>query len=92
VLPPEILARPKHGFMIPLARWLRTELRSAVHDLLAPKVVSARGLFEPAAVEALKREHLTRERNHADRLWTLMMAELWMRHYLDGATAWTARG
>jgi asparagine synthase (glutamine-hydrolysing) len=92
VLPPEILARPKQGFMIPLARWLRTELRSAVHDLLAPKVVSARGLFEPGAVEALKREHLTRERNHADRLWTLMMAELWMRHYLDGATGWTARG
>ncbi|MGH7312716.1 MAG: asparagine synthetase B family protein, partial [Candidatus Rokuibacteriota bacterium] len=91
VLPPEILAHRKQGFMIPLARWLRTELRSSLHDLLAPDGVRARGLFEPASVAALTREHLARERNHADRLWALMMAELWMRHYLDGAVAWSAR-
>ncbi|MGH7311977.1 MAG: asparagine synthase-related protein, partial [Candidatus Rokuibacteriota bacterium] len=91
VLPPEILAHRKQGFMIPLAGWLRTELRSSLHDLLAPDGVRARGLFEPASVEALTREHLARERNHADRLWALMMAELWMRHFLDGAVAWSAR-
>jgi asparagine synthase (glutamine-hydrolysing) len=92
VLPAEILARRKQGFMIPLARWLRTELRPVLDDLLAADGVRARGLFEPAAVEALKHEHLAHERNHADRLWTLMMAELWMRHYLDGPAAWSARG
>jgi asparagine synthase (glutamine-hydrolysing) len=90
VLPGEILAHRKHGFMIPLARWLRTELRSTVEDLLAPAGVRARGLFEPAVVQALVREHLAGQRNHADRLWTLMVAELWMRHSLDGAVAWTA--
>ncbi|MGH7307985.1 MAG: asparagine synthase (glutamine-hydrolyzing) [Candidatus Rokuibacteriota bacterium] len=91
VLPRPILRRRKQGFMIPLARWLRTELRPALLDLLATDCVQARGLFEPAAVRALTREHLARERNHADRLWTLMMAELWMRHYLDGAVTWSAR-
>jgi asparagine synthase (glutamine-hydrolysing) len=90
-LPARVLAHRKQGFMIPLARWLRAELRPALLDLLADDSVQARGLFEPAAVRTLTREHLTRERNHADRLWTLMMAELWMRHYLDGAVAWSAR-
>ena len=28
---------------------------------------------------------------HADRLWTLMMAELWIREYLDPRGAWTLR-
>ena len=84
VLPRELLTRRKQGFMIPLGRWLRTDLREAMEDLLAADRVRARGLFVPAAVEALKREHLERRRSHADRLFCLMMLELWMRSYLDG--------
>ena len=83
VLPREILTRRKQGFMIPLGRWLRGELREAMEDLLAPARVAARGFFVPAAVEALKREHLERRRSHADRLYALMMLELWMRGRVD---------
>jgi asparagine synthase (glutamine-hydrolysing) len=91
VLPPELLRRPKQGFMIPLARWLRTDLREAMEDLLSPDRVRARGLFVPAAVDALKREHLDGRAGHGDRLWTLMILELWMRQYLDGAATGPAR-
>ncbi len=91
VLPPEVLARRKQGFMIPLARWLRTDLRPLVDDLLAPDIVGARGLLVPAEVAALRREHATGRRNHADRLWALMMLELWAREYLDGSALWSAR-
>ncbi len=91
VLPREILSRRKQGFMIPLARWLRTDLRSLMDDLLSPDRVKARGLFEAPAVDALRREHLVGRRSHADRLWTLMMAELWMRQYLDARGLWSAR-
>jgi asparagine synthase (glutamine-hydrolysing) len=91
VLPREVLARPKQGFMIPLARWLRTDLREAMEDLLSGERVRARGLFVAAAVEALKREHLEGMRSHADRLWALMMLELWMRQYVDGVGAEAAR-
>lgn len=91
VLPPELLSRPKQGFMVPLARWLRTDLREAMEDLLSRDRVSARGFFAPAVVEALKREHLAGRGSHADRLWALMILELWMRQYLDGAAAEPAR-
>jgi asparagine synthase (glutamine-hydrolysing) len=91
VLPRELLARRKQGFMIPLGRWLRTDLRAAMEDLLAPDRVRARGLFVPAAVDALKREHVERRRSHADRLWALMVLELWMRQYLDGVAREPAR-
>ena len=88
-LPPQVLSHRKQGFMVPLGRWLRTELRDVMEELLAPDHVRTRGLFMPDAVEALKREHLTETRSHSDRLWTLMMAELWMRSYLDGGGFWT---
>jgi len=83
VLPDEVLSHPKQGFMIPLGDWLRRDLRSTLDELLAPERIRARGLFEVDTVERLKREHLSGARTHADRLWTLMMAEVWMREYLD---------
>ena len=91
VLPRAILSRRKQGFMVPLARWLRADLRPLMDDLLSPDGVKARGLFEAAAVDALRREHLAGRQSHADRLWTLMMAELWMRQYLDARGRWSAR-
>jgi asparagine synthase (glutamine-hydrolysing) len=90
VLPPEVLAHRKQGFMIPLARWLRGDLRPLMDDLLAPARVRARGLFVPDAVEALRREHLGGRRSHADRLWTLMILEVWLRQHLDRGGLFTA--
>jgi len=91
VLPKEVLTHRKQGFMIPLGDWLRHDLRSTMDELLAPERVRARGLFDPYAVETLKREHLSGARTHADRLWTLMMLELWTREYLDARGRWTLR-
>jgi asparagine synthase (glutamine-hydrolysing) len=88
VLPRAVLRHPKQGFMIPLGRWLRAELRPLLDELLAPGQVRARGLFRVDEVERLKREHASGRRAHADRLWTLMMGELWLREYLDRGGAW----
>jgi asparagine synthase (glutamine-hydrolysing) len=88
VLPPAVLSHRKHGFMIPLGQWLRGQLRPLLDDLLDARRVRARGLFRPEMVETMKCEHLAGRRSHADRLWTLMMAELWLREYLDGHGPW----
>jgi asparagine synthase (glutamine-hydrolysing) len=89
VLPPQVLSHRKQGFMVPLGRWLRTDLRDMLGDLLSPERVRARGLFNPTVVEELKHEHLSGARSHSDRLWTLMIAELWMQQYLDSRGLWT---
>jgi asparagine synthase (glutamine-hydrolysing) len=91
VLPQEVLDHRKQGFMIPLGDWLRRDLRPTLVDLLAPDCVRARGLFDVDTVEEMKREHLSGARTHADRLWTLMMAEQWMREYLDQRGRWSLR-
>jgi asparagine synthase (glutamine-hydrolysing) len=91
-LPREVLSHRKQGFMIPLGRWLRTDLRDTMEDLLDPERIRTRGLFSPEAVRGLQAEHLSGARSHSDRLWTLMMAELWMRRYLDGGGLWSLAG
>jgi asparagine synthase (glutamine-hydrolysing) len=82
-LPREVLSHPKQGFMVPLGRWLRAELRPALEELLSPARIARRGWLVPETVETLKREHLAGRLGHADRLFTLMMLELWAGEYLD---------
>jgi asparagine synthase (glutamine-hydrolysing) len=89
VLPQPVLAHRKQGFMIPLGRWLRGDLRGMLEDCLSGDRVRARGLFVPETVETLKREHINAVRSHSDRLWTLLIAELWMRQYLDTSGLWS---
>jgi len=91
VLPPAVLTHRKQGFMIPLGRWLRTELRPLLEELLSPDRVRRRGLFAVDEVETLKQEHLSGARGHADRLWALMMTEAWMRDRLDTRGVWRLR-
>jgi asparagine synthase (glutamine-hydrolysing) len=44
---------------------------------------SCPGLFQPEAVASLVNEHIEGRRDHAQRLWTLLMLELWFRNHVD---------
>ncbi len=76
-LPDSIIDRPKKGFGIPLAAWLRGELRPLLLSLLAPERRAAEGFFAAGEVERLTREHLSGRANHRKRLWTLLAFQLW---------------
>lgn len=86
LLPERILRRRKSGFSIPVATWLRGDLRSLSHDLLAPARLQRQGLFRPDAVGRLLREHGTLTANHGRVLWALMMFQLWAERFL--AASW----
>ncbi len=79
VLPPGILSRPKYGFQVPLARWLREDLREMVHDLLSEDAVRRRGIVRWEYVQWLLAAHRSGERNCADQLYALLVLELWLR-------------
>jgi asparagine synthase (glutamine-hydrolysing) len=71
------------GFGVPLDRWFRSELKDELHAVLLDPVALNRGPFQPEAVATLIREHVERQRDHAYRLWTLLMLELWFRNHMD---------
>jgi asparagine synthase (glutamine-hydrolysing) len=83
-LPEELVTRPKMGFGVPLAAWLRDELLDLSWDVLTDHTARSRGLFRQEAVRDLLRRH--REgRDHADRIWALIQFELWHRRFVDAA-------
>lgn len=77
LLPHEILTRPKAGFTVPVAAWIRTDLRELVHDALSPETVRRQGIFRPDAIQAMLGAHQRRQRNHSHNIWTLLMFSLW---------------
>jgi asparagine synthase (glutamine-hydrolysing) len=81
-LPHEVLYRPKQGFGVPLAHWLRTELRDMAWDVLTDRTAAARGFFRPEAVRTMLKEHGSGE-DHTRRIWALMQFELWHRRFVD---------
>lgn len=77
LLPPAIVNAPKRGFQVPLARWLREDLREMVRDLLSEETVRRRGYVKPEYVRWLLEEHGAGRRNFADQIFALLVLELW---------------
>jgi asparagine synthase (glutamine-hydrolysing) len=80
-LPTWVFRRRKMGFAVPLADWLRGDLRPMLHDLLFATDSFAASHFQPATVRRLADEHDRREADHAHRLYALLALELWHRGY-----------
>jgi asparagine synthase (glutamine-hydrolysing) len=78
-LPDDILDRPKQGFSVPVSDWLRGDLRGWVDDVLLDPGTLDRGWFEPAQVRGLIERHRAGADSDAQRIWALLMLELWHR-------------
>jgi asparagine synthase (glutamine-hydrolysing) len=82
-LPGFEVGRRKQGFEIPLANWLRRELREMAHELLFSRQTVQRGYLRPDAVRKIWDAHQRGRRNHAGQIWAMMVLELWQRTSLD---------
>ena len=83
-LPAELYDRPKHGFEVPLLKWMRGELRPLIeNDLLRDDFIEAQGVFDVAAIRALKTQLFSRSPGdvHA-RIWGLIVFQTWWKQYM----------
>ncbi len=76
-LPQPVINRPKKGFGMPVAKWVKSELRGLVRDTFSPERLRRRGLFNGGYVERLLDEHERGVADHRKLIWTLLMFEMW---------------
>ena len=76
-LPPKIVYRQKAGFSVPIARWMRKELRPLLDETLDEEKLKRQGLFNAAFVRRLLNEHWAGRADHRKTLWTLLCFQLW---------------
>ena len=82
LVPAELIDRPKMGFGIPRAEWLRAGMKEMIIDTLTDTTATQRGWFNSAEVEKAIDIHMAGE-NKDNLLWPMLMLELWARTWLD---------
>jgi asparagine synthase (glutamine-hydrolysing) len=82
LVPTELIDRPKMGFGIPRAEWLRTGMREMVNDSLTDTTATQRGWFNANEVKKVIDTHMAGE-DKDNIIWPILMLELWARAWLD---------
>jgi asparagine synthase (glutamine-hydrolysing) len=77
-VPKELIERPKAGFGIPLAEWLRGPLRNWVEPLIDEQRLLREGYFNVHYIRNLWNAHLSGARNHQALLWSILMFQVWL--------------
>ena len=78
-LPDFVFKRPKMGFAVPIGEWFRGELRPMLRENLFASDSFGRQHFNVKVVERLVDEHEGNQVDHSQRLYALLMLELWWR-------------
>lgn len=79
-VPKELIERPKKGFSIPLAQWLRGPLREWAEPLLAEKRLIEEGYFYPDKIRQAWQEHLQGKKDNSSKLWGVLMFQSWLEN------------
>lgn len=79
LLPSDVLYRPKMGFSVPLASWLRGPLAGRMRESVLSDRMADTGFFHRPSIGRLVDEHLGGRHDHSTALWTLVMFDAFLR-------------
>jgi asparagine synthase (glutamine-hydrolysing) len=85
LLPHDLLYRPKMGFSVPLANWLRGPLSQRMRESVLSDRMVASGYFNPATLQTMVQQHLGGQHDHSTALWMLIMFDAFLRRAQDTA-------
>jgi asparagine synthase (glutamine-hydrolysing) len=77
-LPANLVDRPKSGFGVPLAEWLRGPLRDWAFDLLDSRKLKSQGYLDEAKVQRMLLAHQSGRFDRSFALWNVLMFQLWL--------------
>jgi asparagine synthetase B (glutamine-hydrolysing) len=81
IVPRDLVDRPKRGFSVPLASWLRTDLAPLVSRYLSPDRVRSAGILDSATVAGVVNRFQQGCVVETNRLWLLLAFELWRERW-----------
>jgi asparagine synthase (glutamine-hydrolysing) len=76
-LPADLVDRPKMGFSVPIARWLKGGLRDWADELLTPTSLNATGMLDPRPIQHLWQLHRRGMSDESRRLWPILVLQQW---------------
>jgi asparagine synthase (glutamine-hydrolysing) len=86
-IPDEIIDRPKKGFGIPLASWLRGPLRGRIEEVVTRSPAFGLGVLDQQVFAGWNRDHQERRRDASKPLWALLVLDHWVRRHYSARPA-----
>jgi len=86
LLSDDILYRKKMGFSVPLASWLRDEIKDLAENYLFTKSTGIQQFFDMQVVQELWQQHQTAKADHSTLLWSMLMFQMWWYNYMQTDT------
>ena len=83
LVPKEAIYRRKMGFGVPVGKWFRGEMKDFVREVLLSERSRNRGVIRPEMLQRYVDEHTSGSRDHAFKIWALLMLELWYQRFID---------
>jgi len=77
-VPKELIERPKKGFSLPIADWLRGPLKEWAEKLLNSEKLEKDGFLSESLVHQKWNEHSSGKRDWSKQLWSVLMFQLWL--------------
>ena len=78
-VPRSLVERPKAGFDVPVAAWLRGGLRDWAEQLLDRRRLAEQGFFNVEPIQREWREHIASRADNSRRLWPVLMFQAWLQ-------------
>jgi asparagine synthase (glutamine-hydrolysing) len=83
LVPTPVLTHKKQGFVGPMSRWLKRDLRSYALDVLSPQNLSRHGIFDGDTVNRILADHFEGRETNDSLIWALIVFQIWFNMYLD---------
>jgi asparagine synthase (glutamine-hydrolysing) len=77
-VPRNLTDRPKAGFAVPIASWLRGSLREWAESLLSEDTLRRQGFLATAPIRRMWQEHLVGAHDRHAYLWNALMFQAWL--------------
>ena len=82
-IPKELLDRHKVGFAIPIAKWLKNELRDHVEEYLNEDRIEKQGIFNWPFIAKLKIDFFGGRKEYDTKLWYFLMFQMWHERWME---------
>lgn len=80
-VPDRLVDRPKMGFGVPLAEWMRGALRDWAEDLVSQRSLQAGGVLDAMPIRAMWEQLVAGDDRHQYSLWNVVMFQAWQRRW-----------
>lgn len=81
-VPPAIMDRPKMGFIAPVMKWLRTDMKDVVLDNINETSLKESGIFNHKEILRLRNRFLEGKSENAQKLWHLLVFQMWRKRWM----------